>query len=363
MSARSFGRGKAVRRLSRGTALVETALSLSIVLLGIFTAVQFDYASFTQLQLDEMSQLGARRVGTAGSIAQFISSAGLGIQAANVTTQPAADGHVPLQVVSIAQRNLPSYFGLLSPSSLQSQSAELQFSGNFSGRDAGAYPEQQADGFFFDAQANLEAFGGYPFDVPCIPPARSGGYPESPPPAPITLELPLLVNGPSMPGHAAGPALPAVTRCTNQSERPLGLFTRVNGFGNGNLTMDDYINELACHTAWHLYFANNMQVFDFSTNNVPVNDPSTGGWLYGVNPMDYQNNPPAYPNAPHLASWIDMVSDMVYVYSLDSGPPLDGKPYVNCNFPMWFSYIYDSKNGGFPGADVSGQAWDIWPPG
>lgn len=123
-----------MRRDSRGAAVVETAVSLALVLLGMFAAVQFDYTSFQQLQLDEMAQLGARQVATPQNIQNFVSNAAYSIQTGDVAARPAADGHVPLQVVSVSKSNLPSFFGLLSPPQLVSQAAEVQFSQNFPAR-------------------------------------------------------------------------------------------------------------------------------------------------------------------------------------------------------------------------------------
>lgn len=152
-----------------------------------------------------------------------------------------------------------------------------------------------------------------------------------------------------------------MTACRPELERPLGMFTRINDFGNGNLTMDDYINEAACHTAWYLYVADNMMAFSWNPGIDPESPPSAGGWLYGANPEDYVGQPPPYPIRPNDASWLDMASDFSYIYGLDSGPKFNGNAYMECQFPTWFSMTYDPRYGGFPGADDPTQPGDIWP--
>lgn len=134
MSARGLSRAR------RGAESIEAAVTLPIVLLVIFSGLEYAWALVRTVQLDQVATVGARHAAldgsTAGDVQSRVTSAldSLGISGAQVTIDPAQpEAAAPGTAISVRVEVEYSSVGLLGlhrlmplPTSLRGQASMLR---------------------------------------------------------------------------------------------------------------------------------------------------------------------------------------------------------------------------------------------
>ncbi len=120
-------------RARRGAESIEAAIVLPIMLLVLFSGIEYGWAVLRSVQLDHAARLGAREAALSGATAADIQSrvnaslAGLGIQGAQVVVDPSRPEAVaPGTPITVRVEVQYSQVGLLGLRSLMPLPASLE---------------------------------------------------------------------------------------------------------------------------------------------------------------------------------------------------------------------------------------------